>query len=195
MYKELFRIVISLVSKTGQTWKELAEKEEKGDEFLSRFVYPFIGLVTASAFVGVLLTEKEFHTEYALKLAIKALVSSFGGFHLAAWLLNELRKSIMKQYDNLRLCRRFVGYASAPMFAVYIVFSLIPLFPLLDFRLLRMLALYIYTAYIVWEGAPSYMHTTESGRMKFTVTATGLIILSPELIGGILFLLMPGMRI
>jgi hypothetical protein len=197
MYKELFRIILSLISRTGQTWKELAQKEEKDgdDDFEARFVYPLIGLAAASAFTGVWLTEKEFHLEYALKLSVRAAVSYFGGFHLAAWLLNEVRKSFFRQPDNLKLCRRFAGYASAPMLAVYTVFALVPLFPLLDFRFLRVLMLYLYTAYIVWEGALSYMNTDGRFRMRFTMLASLLIVLTPELINGVLFILMPGMRI
>jgi hypothetical protein len=195
MYKELFRTVISLITKTGYTWKELAEKEEKGDEFLTRFVYPLIGLVTASAFIGVLFTEQTFSVEYALKLSIKALLSSFGGFYLTAYLLNELQKGFFEQSDNPRLCQRFVGYASAPMLTLYIVLALIPLFPLSDLFLLRIILLYLYTAYMVWEGALPYMKVEERRRMPFTFITAFLIVAAPELIHNILFLLMPGMRI
>jgi hypothetical protein len=189
MYKDLFRLVIDLVSNPGKTWKELAEKEEVGELFLSRFVYPLIGLVTLAAFLGILLTEKKFNVELAMKSSIKAAVSAFGGFHLTAYLLNEIGKNYLGRTDSLKRCQLFTGYASAGMFALNAVLSLVPT---ADFFFLRIFLLY--TVYIVWAGAALYMGVDEKGRMRFVTIASILIIGLPELIGGALFLLMPGFR-
>ena len=67
MYKEIIKWVIAIISQPGKAWDMLSRKEEKGDEFLSRFIYPLIGLVTVAAFLGVLFTRKEFDVELALK--------------------------------------------------------------------------------------------------------------------------------
>ena len=96
MYKEILKWVIAIISQPGKAWEMLTKKEEKGDEFLSKFVYPLIGLVTAAAFLGVLFTRKEFDIELALKSSIKTLVASFGGFYLGAYLLNELWHGFIK---------------------------------------------------------------------------------------------------
>ena len=53
MYKEIIKWVIAIISQPGKAWDMLSRKEEKGDEFLSRFIYPLIGLVTVAAFRGV----------------------------------------------------------------------------------------------------------------------------------------------
>jgi hypothetical protein len=190
MYKELFRLVIAIVTQPQKAWRELSAREERGEAYLSRFVYPLIGLVTLAAFAGILFTEKNFHTEIALKSAIKALVSSFGGFHLAAYGLNGLWKNHFNREDNLLLCRRFVGYASAPVFALNIVLSVLPL---ADFFFLRIFILY--TVYVVWEGAGPYLHMEESRRLFFVLCASALIILTPEAIRVLLFMLMPGLRV
>jgi hypothetical protein len=195
MYKELFRQVFGFISRPGKAWRELAQKEEKGDEFLVGFVYPLIGLVTAAAFLSILFTEKEFHTERAIKEAIKALVSSFGGFFLAAYLLNELWKGGFKRGDNLRLCQRFVGYASVAMFSIHIVFFLLPLLPLSEFFILRVAILFVATLYIVGEGAVVYMGIGEKMRIKFALMVSTLIVLMPEIIRWLLFMLMPGLRV
>ncbi|GHT37776.1 membrane protein [Bacteroidia bacterium] len=199
MYKELIRLVVAMITQPGKAWKKLAAKTERGDEHLSRFVYPLIGLVTLAAFAGVLFTEKSFNTELALKSAIRALVASFGGFFLASYLLNELWKGIFKRGDNPRLCRRFTGYASSLMFALDIVLSILPLS---DFFFLRIFLLY--TIYIVWEGAGPYMGITGvkirlvfydvSEQMFFTIAASTLIIAWPIFIRELMFLLMPGLR-
>ena len=81
MYKEIFRWMINIISQPAKAWSLLAKKEETQEEFLSRFLYPLIGLITVAAFVGVLFTSKEFDLELALKSSIRTLVSSFGGFY------------------------------------------------------------------------------------------------------------------
>ena len=73
MYKEIIKWVIAIISQPGKAWDMLSRKEEKGDEFLSRFIYPLIGLVTVAAFLGVLFTRKEFDVELALKSSITKL--------------------------------------------------------------------------------------------------------------------------
>ena len=77
MYKEIFKLVVAIISQPGKAWDILTRKEEKDDEFLSRFVYPLIGFVTVAAFLGVLFTRKEFDVELALKSSIRTLVAAF----------------------------------------------------------------------------------------------------------------------
>ncbi|MCD7977442.1 MAG: YIP1 family protein [Tannerellaceae bacterium] len=187
MYKDIFRWMIAIISQPQRAWKSLARKEEKGDEFLSRFIYPLIGLLTLVAFLGVLFTRKEFDVELALKSSIKTLVSAFGGFYLASYLLNEVWYSLFKREKNMKLCQQFVGYSSSLMFAISMVLMLIP-----EFFFLRIFVLY--TFYIVWEGAVPYMQIEEKNKVKFSAIATALIVLLPEIIGITLFMLMPGLR-
>lgn len=188
MYKDIIKWVIAIVSQPRRAWDMLSKKEEQGDEFLSRFVYPLIGLVTAAAFLGILFTRKEFDIELALKASIKTLVASFGGFFLGAYLLSEIWQSWFKRERDLKLCQRFVGYSSSVMFALSIILALLP-----EFFFLRIFVLY--TFYIVWEGAEPYMKVEEPVRMKFTCVATGIILLTPTIIGFLLFMLMPGLRV
>lgn len=187
MYKEIFKWVIVIISQPGKAWGMLTKKEERGDEFLSRFVYPIIGLLTVAAFLGVLFTRKEFDVELALKSSIKTLVSSFGGFYLGAYLLNEVWQGFFKREKDMKLCQRFVGYSSSLMFALNIVLMLLP-----EFFFLRIFILY--TFYIVWEGAGPYMQVEENARLKFAGITTVIILLTPALIEFILFMLMPGLR-
>lgn len=188
MYKEIIRCVIAIISQPGKAWDMLARKEEKGDEFLSRYIYPLIGLVTVAAFLGVLFTRKEFDVELALKSSIKTLVASFGGFYLGAYLLNEVWQGWFKRAKDMKLCQRFVGYSSSLMFALNIVLMLLP-----EFFFLRIFVLY--TFYIVWEGAGPYMQVEEKERLKFASVASVIIMLTPIVIGLLLSMLMPGLNI
>ena len=183
-----------IISQPAKTWKELVvdmEKEEaesgKGyEKFLSNYLYPFIGLLTIAAFLSIC-TRQEFDIEQALKNSIVTLVSSFGGFYLGAYFLNEVWQGMFKQPKNLKLCQLFVGFSSALMFTLNIVWLLLP-----DFFFLYIFILY--TFYIVWEGSVSFMKVLQAQQMKFSMIATLLIILTPKLIEFILVILMPGLR-
>lgn len=187
MFKQIFKWVILIISQPKKAWEQLSEKEEKGDDFLSRFVYPLIGLLTIAAFLGILFTRKEFDVELALKASVRTLIASFGGFYLASYLMNEMWQGIFKREKDIRLWQRFVGYSSSLMFALNAVLMLIP-----EFFFLRIFILY--TFYIVWEGAPIYMLIEEKDRLKFVAITTAVILIIPYAIEIILFLLMPGLR-
>ena len=189
MYKNLFNTAISLIFKPSDTWKKLNEKQTDNQEsFLSDYVYPFIGLITLTAFIGVLFTRKQFDLQIALKETILILLTVFGGFFLASCLLNEMWHTLFHRERDMKLCQRFVGYSSSLMYCLYIVLSLFPEFFFLRFFLL-------YTFYMVWEGAIPFMEVKESEQLKFVGFATLIIVLAPLALEFILGLIMPGLRI
>lgn len=187
MLKEIFKWIIELISRPGRAWEALSKKDESKDDFLHRFIYPVIALITAVAFLGVLFTRKEFDVELALKSAAKAVVTTAGGFFLGAYFLNEVWHSVFNREKDMKLCQRFVGYSSSLMFALNIVLTLLP-----EFFFLQIFVLY--TVMIVWEGAGPYMKVGEAERMKFVAFATVIILVTPMLISLLIYLLMPGLR-
>lgn len=187
MFNEIVKRLAGLIFKPAGAWEELNQKKEDQELFLSRYIYPLMGLIAVAAFVGVLFSRKEFDFEIALKSAIKALVSTAGGFFLGVYLINELWRGIFHRPKDTKLCQYFVGYASAMLFVLNIVLALLP-----EFFFLR--AAVLYTAYIIWEGSAVYMHVQEEERLKFTIIASAVIIVTPLAIDFLLFLLMPGLR-
>lgn len=188
MYKEIIKLVILIISQPAKAWEMLSLKEEdKEEDFLSRFIYPLIGIVTFAAFLGVLFTRKEFDVELALKSSIKTLVSAFGGFYLAAYVLNELWMSMFKRIKDIKRWQRFVGYSSSLVYALTVVLMLLP-----EFFFLRIFILY--TVYIVWEGAGPYMEVDEPVKLKFVGIVSAVILLAPMIIEVVLSMLMPGLR-
>ena len=193
MYKLIFKLVLEIISRPSKTWKSLAAERERGvqegrnkeqhERFLSNYVYPFIGLMTVAAFISIC-TRQEFDFEYALKSAILTLVSFFGGFYLASYVLGEVWRGLFKQPKDVRLCQSFVGLASSLMYVLEIVRLLLP-----DFFFLYIFVLY--TFYIVWEGSIIYMKVDEAVRMKFTTLASLILILTPMAINYLFVILMP----
>ncbi|MDR1676285.1 MAG: YIP1 family protein [Tannerella sp.] len=188
MFNDLFNRLAGLIFKPAETWNKLSQGEEEKETFLSRYIYPLLGLIALAAFVGVLFSRKEFSFEIALKSAIKALISNMGGYFLAVYLMRELWRSVFHRHKNTKLWYCFVGYASAMMFALNIILLLLP-----EFFFLRVAVLY--TAYLIWEGATAYMHVEENERLKFSAFASAIIIVTPLAIDSLLFLMMPGLRL
>lgn len=187
MFGTIFKLVLLIISQPTKAWEMLSTKEEKDDEFLSRFIYPLIGLITLAAFLGILLTHRDFDVTLALRTAIKTLVSSFGGFFIGAYLLNEFWQGLFHRPKDMHLCERFVGYSSSLMFVLSIVLMLLP-----EFFFLQIFVLY--TFYVVWEGAPIYMKVEDKEQVKFVVIATIIILGMPKVVSLILTFLMPGLN-
>jgi hypothetical protein len=188
MFKELYLRLTGLILKPGETWEQISRQEEEQETFLSRFIYPLIGLITLSAFLGILFTRKEFDFEIALKITIRTLLSVAGGFWGGAYFLNEARKGFFNQPKDMVLCRFFVGYASSLMFVLNMVTSLLP-----EFFFLRIFVLY--TVFIIWEGAVVFMKVKEEKQLIFTIIASFIVIVTPFIIEVALRMLMPGFRI
>ena len=180
---------MSLIFKPSEAWEGLKEKHTDDNEsFLSDYVYPFVGMITLAAFLGILFTRKEFDFQIALKSAILALLSVFCGFFAASYLINEMLRSVFRRERNIKRCQCFVGYSSSLMFVLNMILSLLP-----EFFFLRFFVLY--TIYIVWEGAIPYMDVEESKQLKFVGISTSIIILTPLIIEFTLGSLMPGLKL
>ena len=188
MFKNIFNRLKGLIIKPGEAWEELSRQDEKSDTFLSHFIYPLIGIVALSAFLGIFFTYKEFDFEIALKITIRTVIAVTGGFFLGSYLLNEVWKGIFNRSKDIELCRFFVGYASSLIFVLYILTSLLP-----DFFFLQIFVLY--TFYIVWEGSTVYMQVTEDEQLKFTIITSCIVVLTPLIIEQTLRMMMPGFRV
>jgi len=188
MFKELFKTTISLIIKPSIAWQELnARHTENNDKFLSDYVYPFIGMIVAAAFLGELISLKAFDLQIALKSAILDVISYFGGFFLASYLICETLARFFHREHNMSLCQRFTGYSSSLMFAITIFLKLIPEFFFLQFVL-------IYTFYIVWEGARQYMDIDEAEQLKFVTISTIIIVITPKILAFVVGFIIPGLR-
>ncbi|MDR2472819.1 MAG: YIP1 family protein [Tannerella sp.] len=187
MFKELFYISKSLIINPAASWAKLdAERPAKNDKFLSDYVYPFIGLMAAAAFVGLFVSEEKFSLESAIKASLLAILAATGGFFLTSYLINELNVRMFHLEKDILSAQRFTGYSSCADFCVNIIYSIFPSFFILPL-------LKIYTCYIVWEGSAPYMKIVEADRLKYTGIASGLIVFVPWVLVYLIGFLMPGL--
>lgn len=177
-YKSLFHTALLLISSPARAWEEIRLEEDRRTVFTA-FVYPMIGLCGLSVFIGSLLLKGWSGPEsfqYAMTQCCAVAVSLFGGYFLAAYLINALRVRLFMQDDDINLVRQFAGYAMVVPFLLQIIIGVLP-----DFNIIAML-LQFYIVYVVWEGSRSLMEVEEKDRLRFTVISSILLIVCPAVI-------------
>lgn len=174
MWRDVFFTMVQLLVAPSKIWKELARETRSENEFHFRFLYPIFGVIALAAFIGGLWFTRDGNVERALKSCIISVVAVFGGYIIAAYVLNELALYYGKEKD-MPGYRQFVGYASTMIYLLYIVISFLPYFFILWF-------LSLYTVYLVAMGAPVFLKIAPKYQTRFTVAASAVIILAPILI-------------
>ena len=177
-YKELIHITLRLISSPAQAWEEIRLEEDRRKVFTA-FVYPMIGLCGLSVFIGSLLTmgwggPQSF--QYAMTRCCAVAVALFGGYFLAAYLINVMGARWMRMPDRLPLVQQFAGYALVVVFLLRIVLGILP-----DFQIIAIL-LQFYTVYIVWEGCTRLLGVTDAHRLRFTLMTSVVLIVCPMVI-------------
>ncbi len=177
-YKELIHITLRLISSPAQAWEEIRLEEDRRKVFTA-FVYPMIGLCGLSVFIGSLLTmgwggPQSF--QYAMTRCCAVAVALFGGYFLAAYLINVMGVRWMRIPDQLPLVQQFAGYALVVVFLLRIVLGILP-----DFQIIAIL-LQFYTVYIVWEGSARLLRVANASRLRFTLMTSVVLIVCPMVI-------------
>lgn len=177
-YKELLHTALLLISSPARAWEEIG-LETDNRRVTAGFVYPLIGLSGLSVFIGCLVSHGwsgPDSFQYAMTQCCAMAVSLFGGYYLAAYLLNLVRANVFTQEGDIALCQRFVGYAMVVTLLLRVVIGLLP-----DIIIVAVIA-QLYTFYVVWEGAQSMMQVEDTQRVRFTVIASVIILLCPVII-------------
>lgn len=153
--------------------------EEDRRKVFTAFVYPMIGLCGLSVLIGALWTRGWSGPEsfqYAMTQCCAVAVSLFGGYFLAAYLINETLVRLVKAESNGPLAQQFAGYAMVVLFLLRIIIGILP-----DFSIVALLLMF-YTVYVVWEGSKSLLDVPEKQRLNFTIIASALLVLCPQAI-------------
>ncbi|MDD4246128.1 MAG: hypothetical protein PHO84_03125, partial [Dysgonamonadaceae bacterium] len=177
MFKEIVFIIVRTITAPEISWRKLFE-EKNHESFLNRYLYPIFGVIALTSFIGGLWFVPDGNLQIALKNSIINIVTVYGGYYIASYILNETlpRFGITKDESHVQ---QFVGYASA---LIYTLFIILPF--LSDFFILWLFS--FYTAYIVYMGYGVYISGYKDSQMSFTGVATALILITPALIKGIL---------
>ena len=170
-YKELFHIAMQLISSPARAWEEISLEDRR--KVFTAFVYPMIGLCGLSVFIGSLVA-KGWGGPQSFQYAVA--VSLFGGYFLAAYLINGLRVRMFAMDNDIPLVQQFAGYALVVSFMLKIIIGILP-----DFSIIALL-LQFYIVYVVWEGSAILMKIAEKDRLRFTILSSMLLIACPAVI-------------
>lgn len=175
-YKEIFHRIVLLLSSPAKAWTEIAERGE-GRLVMFNFVYPMIGLCGLSEFAGAFIG-REFTPDVfqvALTQCCALAVALFGGFFLAAYLLDKVGRRWFGRTDAYDRIQEFVGYSMVVTFVLDIVSGLFSI-------MLLHWILQIYTIVVVFEGARQMLKVAEDKLTGYTVTATLIVLMCPAII-------------
>ncbi|MDH8702331.1 hypothetical protein M2138_001692 [Dysgonomonadaceae bacterium PH5-43] len=188
MYKKLFILLYKLIVEPVSAWGNLEkEKDKNGEEFYKEYLFPIIGIIALLSFIGVLLSEKTFDVQLALKVVLKEVMIYGGGFYLASFLIKEFVFPRFEIKKDKVLSEKFVGYSSVVIYAIAMLGALFP-----SLFVLQLLS--IYTIYVIWVGAVNYLKIEEDYWVRFTTITSIIIMITPFLLKWLISLLMPGMR-
>ncbi len=174
-YKALFQRAILLLSSPAKAWEEISGEDRQN--VLGTFVYPMIALCGLSVFIGTFIgnTAGAASFQIAMTRCCAVAVSLFGGYFLAAYVINLLGKSMLQREDETEQCSRLVGYSLVVTFVLDIVgglFSVAILQWILQF----------YTVLVIYEGARTLMHVDEKKLTRYTLIASVAVMFCPVLI-------------
>lgn len=174
-YKVLFHRVLLLISSPAKAWEEIRVEEDRRRVFTD-FVYPMIGLCGLSVFLGTIFSYG-WSGPQAFQLSMtkccSVAVSLFGGYFLAAYLINLIGMRLFRMGNDLLTVQQFAGYALSLSFMIQIVTGVLP-----DIRVIGWL-LQFYTIYIVSEGVPVLLNVPERQRLKYVLIASFLLLFCP----------------
>ena len=181
---------MQMISSPARAWEEIRLEEDRRKVFTA-FVYPMIGLCGLSVFIGSLIAKgwggpQSF--QYAMTQCCAVVVSLFGGYFLAAYLINGLRVRMFAMDNDIPLTQQFAGYALVVPFLLKIIIGILP-----DFSIIALL-LQFYIVYVVWEGSAILMKIAEKDRLRFTILSSILLIACPAVIEFI-FIVLTGTEI
>lgn len=174
MIKSIAQIVLMLILKPQEGWQEIAHREESQEQFFNDYLYPLFGLISITTFVGAMWMGVGGNVGYALRNVIVVLTALFGGFHIGAYVMDEIYQKYEQMRDERRI-RLFVGYASV---VVYLLYLIMPLLPGVEFLWL----LIAYSFYLVKEGVIHFLNIAEDNQSTFTLIGLAVVVLSPIVI-------------
>lgn len=180
MLKEITLKIIQLIIAPEKAWRKLSAHQNH-EAFINRYLHPIFGVISLTSFIGGLWIVEGGNIEIALKESIRSLVTAYGGYYIASYILNEYLPRFGIPKNQLKT-QQFVGYSSGLLYALYIITPFIPYLIILQLFTL-------YTVYIVYTGYGVYITGKEEHRMHFTGIATTFVLLTPAIIKGILSIL------
>ena len=176
-YKELFQRLFTLIASPRKAWVEISAESPRRD-VMGSFVYPLIALCGIAILLNTFFRDGLSRDVYqpALMDMCRYCISLFGGFFLAAWLLDTLKQKYLEHTADMPGSQLFVGYTMGVVFLAEILAILFPQFFIFKW------ILQFYVLYVVWEGSDVLFAVPEEKRLTFSALISAVVIFSPAII-------------
>ncbi len=182
--KNIFIQAWELMVTTTVAWDDIASKNATRKSIRSQYSFPWILICVFSVLFFKSLYANEKPIETGFLNAIITAVSYFGGYFLSnAICYWYLRKQIPDKYSELD-CEKIVSYSLTTIFIIKTITTALP-------SLFFLQILYVYTAYLVWEGCRAVLKLEDEERGNIVIIFSLLIIFSPALISFVIRLMLP----
>lgn len=177
-YLDIFKKAYKIISSPAKAWEDISLNWDT-QRVIVDFVYPFIGFCGLAQLVKSLIAygwSSPQSFQHAMIDCCGIAIALFGGFFLAAYLINMISTHLFRLRDNLPRVEQFTGYS---MVVIFVVFFFVAIFP--EWKELGGI-LQLYVFYIVYKGAPVMLEIDENKRLGFSALAALAIIISPDVI-------------
>ncbi|WP_075590492.1 Yip1 family protein [Labilibacter marinus] len=185
-YKLLFSRTRNLIVSPKSEWSSIHAEKSDLNSILGNYILPYIGVLTLLTFVGYITSHQGYDQGYdfapALKYALADFTALFGGLYITYFItLNILPKFTVKinASDLKSLSFKICAYSSIVLYLVKMVVTLVP-------QASYLLALTIYTGYIVWLGTKEIGEfESKDLRVVFTIIVSALLLFIPYFISNL----------
>jgi hypothetical protein len=175
-----WKIIIS----GSAAWDEIAAERLPVRQIRVQYVYPWIGLTIAAAFVFGLLYARNAMFENAILNTIITAISLLGGYFVSNFICLAYLKKIRPDLATKIQTETLVAYS-------YTVIILIELFTIIVPSLFFLRILSVFVAYVIWEGCRAIWRLKEDERGNIVLVFSLTIILVSIIINRIIHWMLP----
>lgn len=177
-YKNIFKILFLLISSPAKAWEDISVHWDS-QKVIADFVYPMMGFCGIAWFAGSIY-RRGWSTPLAFQNAMLdccgVAVALFGGFFLAAYLINRYLMRWFNMQPDIQRVSVFTGYSFTVIFLINIVTGIVPSLQTAG------LIVQLYTFVTVYAGVIPMLKVEVPQRLLFTLGSTIVIIACPTII-------------
>ena len=177
------KIILQLICTPEKAWNNINERNIDYNLFLNRFLYPVMGITSASVFIR--LVTDSYTLQQVLQGFTIIFVKYFIGFFIAAYLINECASRFYGIENNIKRAQKYTGYLLSIPMVVTIVMNILPGISFLELAPL-------YVIYVPWKGGTFIGIKAEKG-FSYIIFSI-IVLLSPMVVQMVLYMILPGLN-
>ena len=185
---ELFKNIISrawkIIISCNIAWDEIAVERLSVKQIRAQYIYPWIGLTVAMAFLFGLLYARNAVFENAILNAVITSISLLGGYFVSNFICFAYLKKSRPDLATKIQTETLVAYS-------YTIIILIELFMIIVPSLFFLRILSLFVVYVIWEGCHAIWQLKEDERGNIVLVFSLVIIFVSIIINRMISFMLP----